>query len=203
MALFDPNDVDRLLERFSGGATRRSENLFYEGSRAWSREDKQVPRCDFTLRPKIVHKPVPVITLWPRTVYGERLTDIKADKSRIEFFATHLHKYLCSLLGYALNAGGWAIVAIPPRRHKVDNFAVAVAKRLAELTGIQNHCDVAEAVNCHRIKPDFRLLKVPEEHNLIVVDDIVTTGSTLMAMRDLLVKSGKNVILIADICNNV
>ncbi len=203
MALFELDDVNRLLDGFSGGAARRSENLFSEGSRAWSRDDKPTPRCDFTLRPKIVHKPVPVITLWPRTVYGERLTDIKADSSRIDFFATHIHKYISQLLGHALAAGGWAIVAVPPRRHKVDNFAVAVAKNLAEMAGITCHDDVAEAVNCHRVKPDFRLLKMPPEPNLIVVDDIVTTGSTLMAMRNLLVTSGKNVILIAGICNNV
>ncbi len=203
MALFDVDDVDRLLDKFSGGDSRRSENIFSESSRAWSRDDKPVPRCDFTLRPKIVHKPIPIISLFPRTVYGEKLTDIKADKSRVDFFASHLHQYLQLLLGGNINNGQWAIVAVPPRRHKVDNFGVAVAKRLAEMSGVVCHDDVAEAVNCHRVKPDFRMCNMPPEPNLIVVDDIVTTGSTLMAMREMLTTEGKNVLLIAGICNNV
>lgn len=203
MALFDPDDVDRLLDGFSGGAARRSENLFSEGSRAWNREDKPEPRCDFTYRPKVIHKPLPVLSLWQRTVYGEKLTDIKADSVRAKFFAEHLAHYISLLLGGCLASGGWAIVAVPPRRHKTGNFGVAVARSVAELLGIPCRDNVAEAVNSHRVKPDFRLVSMPQEYNLIVVDDIVTTGSTMMAMRELLTAEGRNVLLLAGICNNM
>lgn len=59
---------------------------------------------------------------------------------------------------------------------------------------------MAEAKNRHRINPELRILKQVEEKNVVIYDDILTTGSTVQAMRELL--EGKNVIVIIGINNN-
>lgn len=59
---------------------------------------------------------------------------------------------------------------------------------------------MAEAKNRHRINPELRILKQLDEKNVVIYDDILTTGSTVQAMRELL--EGKNVIVIIGINNN-
>ena len=54
--------------------------------------------------------------------------------------------------------------------------------------------------NRHRIEPEFTLAMDIPEHNVIIYDDIVTTGSTLIATKKLL--PGKNLLFIVGIKNN-
>lgn len=75
-----------------------------------------------------------------------------------------------------------------------------MCKRIEELTGLHYIPDVAEAKNRHRIDPELKLVKQVDEKNVIIYDDILTTGSTVGALRNLL--EGKNVIVIIGINNN-
>ena len=45
----------------------------------------------------------------------------------------------------------------------------------------------------------FYRLKTPPERNLILYDDIITTGSTILATRELFPE--KNIITIVNVCN--
>ena len=59
---------------------------------------------------------------------------------------------------------------------------------------------------CHsrqRINAVFTLNLLPEEPNVIVFDDFVTTGSTLKAMKELLLPLGKNLLFVSGINNKL
>ena len=72
-------------------------------------------------------------------------------------------------------------------------------KRLSDLTGIRFEPDVVASKNHKRLDPTFYRLKTPPERNLILYDDIITTGSTLLATRELFPE--KNIITIVNVCN--
>ena len=55
--------------------------------------------------------------------------------------------------------------------------------------------------NRTRINPEFILEKKPKEHNIIIYDDIVSTGETLETMRNLLVAEGYICYLVVGIRN--
>lgn len=95
---------------------------------------------------------------------------------------------------------GWALVTTPRRRHRDWNFADEVCKQISKATDLEYYPDVAEAKNRHRIDPELRLVYDIKERNVILYDDILTTGSTVKAMRELL--EGKNVLVIIGINNN-
>lgn len=117
----------------------------------------------------------------------------------VELFADKAEEAIRGLLAMG-NTEGWALVTTPRRRHKDWNFADEVCKRIAAATGMTYIADVAEAKNRHRINPELKLTKEVEEMNVIIYDDILTTGSTVKAMRELL--QGKNVVVVIGINNN-
>ena len=94
----------------------------------------------------------------------------------------------------------WCIITTPKRRHKEKNFASMVATQLAKLLKIPFHDDTMEAKGRDRINPDFTLVKDIPEHNVILYDDILTTGSTIRACVHLL--ATKNIVCVIGIDNN-
>ena len=98
------------------------------------------------------------------------------------------------------NPSDWCLLTSPSRRHKDFNFATAVRERRSELTGIVFHQDYATAKNRDRIKPQFTPQIEIAERNVILYDDILTTGTTMRAMLDLLTR--KNVVVLVGINNN-
>lgn len=117
----------------------------------------------------------------------------------VPYFADNAVKLLQGIMQLG-ETEGWALVTTPRRRHKQWNFADEVCKQIEQHTGLRYIPDVAEAKNRHRINPELRLLKQVDEKNVVIYDDILTTGSTVQAMRELL--EGKNVIMIIGINNN-
>lgn len=167
--------------------------------------DKSVEaRCDFERRVRLTKRSgVWFVSLWQKSIVGRTLTDIKSDPSMIEFFASQISPLVAELLGSQLAKGGWAICTTPKRRHKIKNFATLISERIATLLDIPFYEDVALCHSRQRVGAVFSLNVLPDEHNIIVFDDFVTTGQTLAAMKNLLTLHEKNVLFITGINNKL
>lgn len=171
--------------------------------KAWHADNGDLARCDLSeehvhMFPKVGLR---VIAVWKRSVKGPTLAEIKADDNKVPLFANRLADTIRSVLGSNLRAGGYAIVTTPRRRHKERNFACMVSEAISERLGIPYRADVAIARTKQRIGVDFEPGNIPQEVNLIVFDDFVTTGSTLGAMNRLLAPLGKNLIYFTGVDN--
>lgn len=155
-----------------------------------------------------------IISLWKKSVYGRTLTDIKADQDMVEKFAVGMNTLIRQILGDSLASGDWCIVTSPSstkslcsaknRRHKVRNFASLISARLADLLGIRFYEDLAECHSKHRVGAVFTFgAEPPKENNIIVFDDFVTTGATMISMRELLRPLGKNLVFFTGINNKL
>lgn len=155
--------------------------------------------CDLEPRPQLYQRHGTFfIASFRKTDKGVPISQCK-QADMVDFFAENAEALLHGILQLG-STEGWALVTTPRRRHKQWNFADEVCKRIAERTGIAYLPDIAEAKNRHRINPELRILKQVDEKNVIIYDDILTTGSTLQAMRELL--EGKNIVAIIGINNN-
>ncbi len=186
----------------------KSKDLFAEKKRAaWKDVQQTEARCDFApnkVRISYRNPQFGIISLWKKSVYGRTLTDIKADPDMVEFFAVNVAKLVGQILGSSLSLGDWAIVTSPKRRHKERNFASLVSARLADLLGIPFYEDVAECHSKHRVGAVFSFgAEPPKERNIIVFDDFVTSGATMISMRELLLPLGKNLVFFTGINNKL
>lgn len=155
--------------------------------------------CDLEPRPQLYQRHGTFfIASFRKTDKGVPISQCK-QADMVDFFAENAEALMHGILQLG-STEGWALVTTPRRRHKQWNFADEVCKRIAERTGIAYLPDIAEAKNRHRINPELRILKPVDEKNVIIYDDILTTGSTLQAMRELL--TGKNIVAIIGINNN-
>ncbi len=183
--------------------TPKSKDLFAEEKRkAW---DKSVEaRCDFTYRLRLTRRSnVNFVSIWQKSVYGRTLTEIKADDDMVQFFADSIVPVIKEMLGYNLPSGDWAVVTTPKRRHLTKNFATRISEVIARQLGIPFYEDVASCRSKQRMNAVFTLNVLPNEANLIVFDDFVTTGQTLAAMRRLLEEHGKNLVFFTGINNKL
>jgi len=186
----------------------QSKDLFAEKKRAAWKEAQQVEaRCDFApnkVRISYRNPQFGIISLWKKSLYGRTLTDIKSDPGMVEMFAEGMNTLIRQILGHSLASGDWAIVTSPKRRHKVRNFASLISARLAELLGIPFYEDVAECHSKHRVGAVFTFgTQPPSERNIIVFDDFVTSGATMISMRELLMPLGKNLVFFTGINNKL
>lgn len=186
----------------------QSKDLFAEKKRAaWKDVQQAEARCDFApnkVRISYRNPEFGIISLWKKSVYGRTLTDIKADPDMVEYFAVNVAKLVGQILGSSLSQGDWAIVTSPKRRHKERNFASLVSARLADLLGIRFYEDIAECHSKHRVGAVFTFGSTPPtERNIIVFDDFVTTGATMISMRNLLMPLHKNLVFFTAISNKL
>ena len=70
-----------------------------------------------------------------------------------------------------------------------------------EELGIPFYEDVVLTKNRSRIEPEFILNHDPVEPNVILFDDIITTGITIRETRQLLLKKGHTVLVVVAIRN--
>lgn len=185
-----------------------AKDLFAPKTRAAWKEAQQVEaRCDFApnkVRISYRNPQFGIISLWKKSVYGRTLTDIKSDPDMVEFFAANVAKLVGQILGNSLGHGDWCIVTSPKRRHKERNFASLISARLSSLLGIPFYEDVAECHSKHRVGAMFTFgAEPPKEHNIIVFDDFVTSGATMISMRELLLPLGKNLVFFTGINNKL
>ena len=197
----------------------KSKDLFADIKRAaWKDVQQAEARCDFApnkVRISYRNPAFGIISLWKKSVYGRTLTDIKADPDMVEKFAEGMNTLIRQILGNSLADGDWAIVTSPKRRHKERNFASLISARLGFLLGIPFYEDVAECHSKHRVGAVFtfgssfaeRLRSKNEppikERNIIVFDDFVTSGATMISMKNLLEPLGKNLVFFTGINNKL
>ena len=173
-----------------------------EQRKSW---DKSVEaRCDFTYKLRLTRRAsTNFITIWQKSVFGKTLTEIKSDDDMIPFFVESLVPVIRECIGYHICDGSWAIVSTPMRRHKERNFATLVSEGLAKELGIPFYFDCAHCRSKQRVGAIFDPNNLPQEPNVIVFDDFVTTGSTLLAMKNMLQEHGKNPVFFAGINNKL
>ena len=121
----------------------------------------------------------------------------------IIFFADNVSELIRAVLGQTLSSQDYAIVTTPKRRHKERNFATLISIRIARILGLPFFEDCAFAPSKHRVGTIFTANNIPPHRNIIVFDDFVTTGQTLVSMQRLLVSLGKNCIFFAGINNQM
>lgn len=184
--------------------TVANRNVFEDSRRkAWNTE-KILARCDMSYILKISPRcGVSFISIWKKTLYGRLLTDIKEDDSMISYFAIHIAQTIKSVVGENLSSGGWCLVTAPRRRHLERNFATLVSIQMAELLDIPFYEDIIECKNKQRMNAVFSLKDVPTEPNIIVFDDIVTTGSTLASIKAAFGGKSKNLMFFTGINNKL
>ena len=133
---------------------------------------------------------------------GQLIEDIKADESNVEPFADNLCDYLIETLGENIAKGGWCICTTPRRRHKKGfHFSTEVCRNAAEKLGIPFYLDAFTAENRSRIEPEFTMNTEPKEQDVILYDDIVTTGQTIRMVRQMLNDAGHVTMLVIGIKN--
>lgn len=200
---FDVPDLDG-----SFVSSEDEKDLFSPKKRAaWKDVQQAEARCDFApnkVRISYRNPAFGIISLWKKSVYGRTLTDIKADQDMVEKFAVGMNTLIRQILGDSLASGDWCIVTSPKRRHKERNFASLISARLADLLGIRFYEDLAECHSKHRVGAVFTFgAEPPKENNIIVFDDFVTTGATMISMRELLRPLGKNLVFFTGINNKL
>ena len=188
--------------------TCEAKDLFAEKKRAaWKDVQQAEARCDFApnkVRISYRNPAFGIISLWKKSIYGRTLTEIKSDESMVEKFAVGMNTLIRQIIGHSLVNGDWCIVTSPKRRHKTRNFASLISARLADLLGIPFYEDLAECHSKHRVGAVFTFGKQPPaEANIIVFDDFVTTGATMISMRELLMPLGKNLVFFTGINNKL
>ena len=210
--MLDDIDVPSLeapdLNVLPEGCRNEAKDLFAPKERkAWKEVQQAEARCDFApnkVRISYRNPEFGIISLWKKSLYGRTLTDIKSDESMIEFFAVGMNKLIRQILGHSLSNGDWCIVTSPKRRHKTRNFASLISTRLAEMLAIPFYEDLAECHSKHRVGAVFTFgTEPPKEKNIIVFDDFVTTGATMISMRNLLLPLGYNLVFFTGISNKL
>ena len=173
-----------------------------EQRKAW---DKSVEaRCDFTPKLRLTRRAsTNFISLWQKSIFGRTLTEIKADDAMVQFFIDSLVPIINECVGYHISSGNWAIVTTPMRRHRENNFASRIAESIGNTLGIPFYFDCAHCQSKQRVGAVFLPNNIPAEPNVIVFDDFVTTGSTLLAMKNLLNEHQKNTVFITGINNKL
>ena len=212
--MLDDIEVPSLVAPDLGGfsvsenAASLSKDLFAEKQRAaWKEKQVDEARCDFApnkVRISYRNPEFGIISLWKKSLYGRTLTDIKSDESMVEFFATNVAKLIRQILGHSLSNGDWCIVTSPKRRHKERNLASLISAQIADILGVKFYEDVAECHSKHRVGAVFTFgSQPPAESNIIVFDDFVTSGATMISMRNLLMPLGKNLVFFTAINNKL
>ena len=202
-----------------------------EQRKSWDKSEEA--RCDFSYKLRLTRRAsTNFITIWQKSVFGRTLTDIKSDDAMISYFVENLAPVIRECIGYHLNDGSWSIVTTPMRRHLTQqilckpnaendnsmlrcsqdsrpyyyegrNFATLISEGLASELGIPFYFDCAHCRSKQRVGAVFDANNIPREPNVIVFDDFVTTGSTLLAMKNLLQSLGKNCVFFAGINNKL
>lgn len=139
-----------------------------------------VPRCDLVPR-EALHRigSLYYISQFKRSKDGLTFREIKTSENHSAVFAEAACRFLASFL---CNMNGWCIITTPRRRHAEGfHFATEVCRQISAVLGISFYDDAVQCVNHDRLHPDFVMLRPIEERRVIVYDDIITTGSTMIA----------------------
>lgn len=196
-------DVEPIAVEPALGEISPKHDIFaVERRKSWDKSTDA--RCNFEFRPRITPRAgLWFLSLWQKSLMGRTLTEIKSDPAEIPHFAEAVSDFLIRVLGPSLSSGHWCICTSPKRRHKERNFASLICMEIHKQLKIPFYEDVAFCHSRQRINAVFTLNRLPDEPNVIVFDDFVTTGSTLKGMHQLLLPYGKTLLFIAGINNKL
>ena len=160
-------------------------------------------RCDMkpriAIREKNGHR---YISLFASSKEGMTLEEIKNSRKCEKQIAQAVTEHIRESLGNNLAGTGWAMITTGRRRHREGyHFATAVCKTAAKKLGIRFYEGAIECGNADRLKPELTLKTEPEEKNLILFDDIITTGTTMSRTTELLAGKGYTVLTVIGIRN--
>lgn len=132
---------------------------------------------------------------------GKTLEEIKAPEN-VPYFTETAMRYILELLGVNLRTSGWCVATTPRRRHRTGfHFATEICYALAENLCIPFYEDIVICGNRNRLFPVMEQIKFPEEKNVILYDDILTTGTTMKTTREILIDAGYTVVPVVSIVN--
>lgn len=142
------------------------------------------------------------ISLYKVGKEGISLEEFKRDDMHVSICCKELCDILLTQFGNNLSQGNWCICTTPRRRHSVGfHFSTAVCEAASEYLKIPFYADVVIAENRSRLEPKFILQKHPLESNIILFDDILTTGITMQETRRLFIQEKYTVFPIVAIWN--
>ena len=163
------------LEFDFSGDTRRKES--------WHNLEK---KCNLKKQIAQLEKTGMIYTSFYKTTKdGIPLEDIKEDRENVQIFSDNLVDYILKCIGRVGKT--WCLMTTPRRRNKDFHFATAVCEVASKDLGIPFYKDAVTAVNRKRIEPVFIKNADPREDNIILYDDIITTGSTMLNTREMFV----------------
>lgn len=193
--------IDLAEQAAALGLDQGSSQLQEEKKRAGWHEGAEytTPRCDMVERIKYHQRSdMSLISAFQRTEEGYELPTIKADFYNVHRFSDSICKIIEKLIGPA-NREIYALVTPPKRRHKTKNFAEHVAVEVAERMKLKYYPDAVTTESRSRINPVFELHADIKEPVVIILDDIITTGSTIRTTGKLF--PDKSVIYVVGIYN--
>ena len=190
---FDGFDVDM-------GEFGFDESELFRRQAAWARAEKF---CDLKRRLKQHFKGgMTFSSIFETGKRGLTLTEIKEDPANVKIFSDCMWDYLTQTFGNNLRECDWALTTAPRRRHRDGfHFATAICETLASSLGLKFYADAFTARDRGRIEPTFTMEIEPSERNVFFIDDVITTGETARACRDLLIGAGHCVFLLCGIKN--
>ena len=132
---------------------------------------------------------------------GKTLEEIKTEE-HVQMFAETAVDFVIGNFGENLKHASWCIITTPRRRHLEGfHFATAVCRKMADYLDIPFYEDAVGAQNRHRVDTVFEVRQYPTEYNILLYDDIITTGSTVKATRDLFLAEGYSVFTLVSVKN--
>lgn len=198
MALLDEEfrsitDVD--MSGFGWDITDRSLR-----QRSWTRVEKL---CDLKKRIKQFSQGEMIYsTCFEVGKTGTPIDKIKQDRANVEPFSDCLCDWLDKVVGGNLTKGDWCIVTTPRRRHRNGfHFATEICRSTAQKLSLPFYEEIFRAKDRSRINPEFYLEQTPKERNVILYDDIISTGETIRVCRQLLFEAGYVVLCVISIKN--
>lgn len=187
---------------FSPNVTKHKDIFQQHRRRAWDKS--QAARTDLQHHLRLTRRAsVNFVSIYQKSLHGRTLAEIKSDQEMVRHFASEIVPVIQETIGYFLHSGQWCICTTPKRRHTTQNFATLVSIQIANHLRIPFYEDVAFCRTKQRINAIFNLGTLPKEPNIIVYDDFVTTGSTLLAMKNLLLSHSKNLAFFASVNNSL
>lgn len=156
-------------------------------------------KCDFTDTLRVhIKGSMMYHSLFKTSKEGTPFGEIKQS----EEIGTLMAQRACRFLDMQLTSyEGWCVVTTPRRRHFENfNFSEFVSGLISKYKSITFYKGAVQCINKDRLNPQFHLLRPIEEKKVILFDDIITTGTTLKATRELLTDK-EQVICIVGIQN--
>ena len=198
-------EIDRSPLPEVAGRSAAPVDLFSQKKRkGWHALNVEEARCDLKPCIRLTKRGIFFISVWKKSLFGRTLKELKADHDMVPVFTNAIVPVIRGVLGNSLDPDDFAVVCAPRRRHLDWNFGHASAASVAGALGLPFFADCCTARSKMRVGAVFDPANVPPHKNLIVYDDIVTTGQTLMAMQNLFSGVlGKNCIFFANINNKL